>query len=349
MKFIKGFLFFLFSGSAYAIDPGLIWQTISTSHFEIHFALGNESLAWKTADVAERVHTKLSPRLNWQPDAKTHLVISDETDQPNGYALPFPFNRSVLFLAPPDNANSLEDFSDWLELLITHEYTHILHLDKASGGARNLRDIFGRHFLLFPNMFQPGWFTEGLATHYETSSAQGIGRGQSSLFAMMMRMEVAQGIKPVSQVNLPIRSWPMGTSHYLYGVHFYEFLSEQYGDEAINALIANYSNNIIPFMINTNTRQLFDRDVTEIWEDFALWLQQKYQPQIQQLLQQGVVAGNRITDTGYFTSGTSIAADGTVFYIRSGAFDHSKLMMIDAQGVHHALADIHDGARIDVN
>jgi hypothetical protein len=349
MKYFKGLLLLLISGSALAVDPTLHWQTITTDHFEIHYAAGNESLASKAAAVAERVHNKLAPRLNWQPAEKTHLVLSDETDQPNGYAMPFPFSRSVLFVAPPDTTNTLEDFGDWLELLIKHEYTHILHLDKAGGGPSELRKLFGRHFLLFPNMFQPGWLTEGLATHYETNSAQGIGRGQSSLFAMMMRLEVAQGIKPVSQVNLPIRSWPMGTAHYLYGVYFYEFLSEQYGEVAINALIANYSNNIIPFMINTNTEQLFNKDISQLWDEFDIWLQNKFLAQISQLESQGVVSGERITQDGYFTSEINISPAGTIYYVRHGAFDHAMLMMIDQQGKHHALAEVHNRARIDIN
>ena len=349
MQQLKYILLFIISSSAFAIDPSLNWQTITTDNFEIHFAQGTENLAYKTADIAERVHSKLSPRINWQPDTKTHLVISDETDQPNGYAIPFPFSRSVLFVSPPDTSNTLEDFNDWLELLITHEYTHILHLDKATGSAKSLRSILGRHFLLFPNMYQPGWLIEGLATHHETNTALGIGRGQSTLFSMMMRMEVAQGVKPVDQVNLPIRSWPMGTSSYLYGVYFYEFLSETYGENYINLMVTNYSNHIIPFMINTNTEQLFNKDVTQLWADFDAWLQQRFLAQIQQLEQIGVVSGERITDDGYFTAESVLAADGQVYYIQHGAFDHSKLMRIDPQGQHQALTDVHPGARIDVN
>lgn len=349
MKLINGLLLYLLAFSAHAIDPALNWQTINTEHFDIHYAQGNELLAHKAASIAERVHTKLSARLYWQPLEKTHLVISDETDQPNGYAIPFPFNRSVLFVAPPDTTNTLEDFNDWFELLITHEYTHILHLDKVNGGARNVRNLFGRHFLLFPNMFQPAWLTEGLATRYETNSALGIGRGQSSLYAMLMRMEVEQGIKPVSQVNLPIRSWPMGTTHYLYGVYFYEFLSDQYGERSINASIANYSNNIIPFMINTNARQILGKDITRLWEEYALWLENKFQAQIEHIQQQPVVSGIPLTREGYFTGEPRLASNGQLYYVRSGAVEHTALMMIDSSGVHHELVDIHRGARIDVN
>ena len=41
---------------------------------------------------------------------------------------------------------------------------------------------------------QPDWLIEGLAVYHETDRARGIGRGQSSYFDMLMRMEVARGV-----------------------------------------------------------------------------------------------------------------------------------------------------------
>ena len=161
--------------------------------------------------------------------------------------MPVPFNRSVLFMAPPSGPGGLEDFDDWMTLLITHEYTHILHLDKANQSPAALRKVFGRFLFLFPNLFEPLWMIEGLATYKETDNSRGIGRGQSSLFNMMMRAEVQNGIKPVSQVNLPITSWPGGATRYLYGVYFMVFLSEQYGDDKIQRFVESYSTNLLPF------------------------------------------------------------------------------------------------------
>lgn len=349
MKKIFSLFFLFFITNSYAVDPRLDWQTIETTHFYIHFAKGYSKLANKTAKLAEAAHNKLSPIIAWEPEEKTHLVISDETDQPNGYAIPFPFNRSVLFVAPPDTTNSLEDYDDWLDTLITHEYTHILHLDKVAGGPGKLRNIFGRHYLLFPNVFQPVWLIEGLAVYHETDLEKNIGRGQSSLFQMMMRMEVASGIKPVSQVNLPIRSWPMGTSFYLYGVHFYQFIEDRYGKHVIEQLVENYSHNIIPFMINTNTEDVLNKDVEALWQEFSEWLEEKYKTQIDNIENQGLIEGKAITENGYFTGAVQVLADGSAYYVRNGAFNYPALMLLDEKGKHHEVAELHSGARIDVH
>ncbi|MCW9014904.1 MAG: hypothetical protein OQL06_14125 [Gammaproteobacteria bacterium] len=339
----------LFTTKVHAVDPRLNWKTLETENFYVHFADGYLKLANKAAAVAEKAHSDLSPKLNWQPVEKTHLVISDETDQPNGYALPFPFSRSVLFMVPPDDANTLEDFDSWLETLITHEYVHILHLDKGTGAVNKLRKVFGRHFFLFPNLYQPAWITEGLATYHETDLEDKVGRGQSSVFQMMMRMEVDAGIKPISQVNLPIKSWPMGTVYYLYGVHFFQFLEEQYGKQATSDLVDNYSDNILPFFINSNTEQLFEKDLTELWQEFSTWLEEKYQPQIQQIKAENLTRARQLTRQGYTTAQVKSLVDGRVFYIRGGAFEHAALMSIDQKGKHHFISNVHRSARLDVH
>ncbi|NIQ12742.1 MAG: hypothetical protein GWO08_23010, partial [Gammaproteobacteria bacterium] len=74
---------------------------------------------------------------------------------------------------PPTDASTLEDHAGWLETVITHEYVHTLHLDKARGFPLAAREVLGRWplflpFSVFPNAFQPRWLTEGIATYYET-------------------------------------------------------------------------------------------------------------------------------------------------------------------------------------
>ena len=223
-------LFFL-AKSVFAVDPGLDWKTIESEHLFVHFAEGNKVLAERALAITEVAHESLTKKLNWNPKEKTHIILSDETDQPNGFASPVFFNHTVLFLAPPTSVNTLEDFDDWFTTLITHEYTHIVHLDKSAGSPEYLRKLFGRFIFLFPNVFQPSWVHEGLATYEETDLLRGIGRGQSTLYASMMREELANGLQPISHVNLPVTTWPAGTTRYLYGVYFINFLVEKYGEE----------------------------------------------------------------------------------------------------------------------
>ena len=334
-----------------AIDPNETWYSAETDDFLIHFTKGYEQIASHAAVIAEAAHKKLSPAFNWQPKDKTHLVISDETDFSNAYATPYTFNRSVIFVSPPDFPNTLEDYDDWLDLLITHEYTHILHLDKSTGVVAGLRNIFGRHVLLFPNFYQPPWLIEGIATQLETQNHevkdQGTGRGQSSLFQMMMRMEVVNGVKPVSQINLPIKTWPNGAAPYLYGVFFYQYLEDTYGKQAISGLIDSYSNHIVPFMINSNALNVLNKDITELWKEYTDWLNNNFNKQLKEIKQNGLVEGKALTDHGYYTSQIHLKENGDLYYLRNDGFNHTAVIRMDVDGKKETIVEIHAGARID--
>ncbi len=342
---IKTCLLLFTSFTALAIDPQLDWKTLETDNFYIHYPDGYKSYSIRVANIARNAHHKLQPLIEWQPLEKTHLIISDHADFANGYATPNHFNRSVIFLTPPDTATGIEDYDDWLTTLILHEYTHILHLDKSHGLAAFMRKVFGRHFLMFPNSMQPGWLIEGLATYHETNIA--TGRGQSSLFQSMMRAELEQGLKPVSQVNLPMRSWPMGSSSYLYGVYFYEFMVDAYGYEIIQTLIREYSDNLIPFSINANAKRVLKKDMEELWREFEIYLEKRFKKD--QSVGIGMHNnGRKITSTGYHTDQYSVINNGSIYYIKDQVYDHASLNVIE-NGEDRYLINVNSQSRLDVH
>jgi len=111
--------------------------------------------------------------------------VLDSLDFSNGYASPYPFNFIGIVLSPPDEGELLQN-REWLELVLTHEFTHIVHLDQARGPAIVLRRIFGRYLLLpfpfallfpsgFPNLLEPNWLIEGLAVYSESDWNKGTG------------------------------------------------------------------------------------------------------------------------------------------------------------------------------
>ena len=342
----------LISKNVFAVDPTLDWKTIENNHLYVHYSDGNKAMAEKALAIAKAAHIRLTDELNWYPIKKTHLILSDETDEPNGFATPIFFNRTVIFLAPPTSVDTLEDFDDWLTTVIVHEYTHIVHLDKSSGSPEYLRNIFGRMFLLFPNVYQPAWVTEGLATYKETDIERGIGRGQSTMFASMMREEVANGLQPISHVNLPVATWPAGTTRYLYGVYFMSFIAERYGEDKLQEWVEEYSDNLIPFFINTNADQTLGKQLTPLWEEFQLWLVEKFQPQIDAIKAEGIIKGEKISTDAYRTDSVSAVstADGDeVFYVRNGGYKRASLMHIDSKGQQHELLGLNSGAELDAH
>src|SRR5690242_11303094 len=119
--------------AAWAGDPALDWYTIESPHFVIHYYAPNHDAAVRVARVAEHAHDLLVPVMEWEPEQRTHIVLTDDTDSENGSATVLPYNVVTLFLTAPDPTSSLADYDDYLGILITHEYTHILHMENIHG------------------------------------------------------------------------------------------------------------------------------------------------------------------------------------------------------------------------
>jgi hypothetical protein len=136
--------------AAAQVSPNAKWQTIATRNFYVHFTPELEPLARRIAGDAERAYEQLSKELH-PPRGKIDVVLSDDVDFSNGSATPFPTNRIVIYANPPVSESALRYNNDWGQLVITHELTHIFHLDRARGIWRLGQYVFGRAPLLFPN------------------------------------------------------------------------------------------------------------------------------------------------------------------------------------------------------
>lgn len=338
-------------GFAYAgvnHDPNLKWQTIESEHFRIHFHDGGADVAQRLWPLAEQNYRELSAFINWSPLDKTDVVLTDEYDYSNGYTRVFPYNSIILYISAPDEINSLEDYDDWLRLVFRHEYLHVVHLDKVRGVPDGFQSVFGRNPLLFPNAYQPRWVIEGLATYVETDRQKGIGRGQSSYFDMLMRMETLSGFKQIRRVNQPIASWPAGNVPYLYGVFFFEFVQERYGEAALLQLVENYSDNIIPFRINSNSASVFQKELPAMWDEYAQWLQHKYTSVADKIKQAGPREGRQLTNEGY-RAGPLQTLDDAVYYYEFNGSTHAAVKLVAADGTAKKLLEVNPGARFDVS
>ncbi|MDH3326068.1 MAG: hypothetical protein OEM38_05045, partial [Gammaproteobacteria bacterium] len=343
-------LTFFFSSSAFSAiyhDQSLNWQTLNSKHFELHFHDDEQELAEKSIDIAEKVLQELQSTFNWIPKEKIEIILTDEFDSSNGFVIaPFlPSLRITLYPTAPDNISEVDD---WLELLITHELTHAIHIDKASGNALVIRKLFGRHPLSFPNIMQPSWILEGLATYLETDEIRGIGRGQDDIFGMMMRMEVKKGIKSFEEVNLDTSNWPIGTTRYLYGVHFFQFLESHYSKASIIRFIDQYSNNTLPFALNENSVLVYGKTMPELWEEFEEYLNKKYLPQLAKISKTTMTQGEQITKTGYFKSFVQPLENGNLLYAQyDGKTPPSLLIHKPEIDETEFIAEVQNEARID--
>jgi hypothetical protein len=323
------------------------WLSFTTEHFQFNYLKLHQTQADRAAVIAEKAWSAITSDLKWEPGDKVQVVIVDDFDFSNGFASPLPYNQIRLFLSPPENMSALGSYDDWMNLLITHELTHVIQLDMAMGIPFALRKILGRNPFTFPHNFTPGFMIEGLAVYKETNHQAGYGRGQSSHYEMQMREEVINGIDNLSQVTVPLRDWPFG-KHYLYGYYYYTFLAERYGQHKITQYLNRYSHKLLPFALQNRTaKETFGKSHEALWPEFKSWLKLKFEPQINQIEQQTLVAGKAFTNEGLqFDPAT--ANDNYYYYLHRNGMDRPSIVQIDADGNKRKIMSVNNIIDMDV-
>jgi hypothetical protein len=247
-------------------DWRLKFGTIRTEHFDIHAHQGEEAAAWRLAGIVEDVRTRLQPVFG-VPRGRVHVILVDQTDLSNGWANPFPYDAIEMTAAPPAAETSIGNTDDWLRLAFTHEYTHILHLDRTRGVMEVVRRVFGRTPIAFANVFLPEWQVEGLAT-FEESRQTNQGRLPAGDFRVVVDAAARSKLfAPFERVSGGLVAWPSDFGAYAYGAYFHQFLSDRYGDDALNKL-ADASAGRIPLFGAPAFRHVFGRSIATLWNDY---------------------------------------------------------------------------------
>ena len=281
-----------------ANDPRLAWRSIETKHFRISYYSTEDDVAEHVGTLAESIYERLVPAVGWPPstDAKTELVLNDQTDSANGSATALPFDAISLNVTAPDDLSPLGDVDDWYLELVTHEYTHILHTDHIEGIPKLINKIIGK--TMAPNQVQPHWLLEGLAVFEESARTSG-GRLRSSMWNMWMRADVLEGNVATLDVfsHVP-RRWPQGNIWYLYGSFFMQWIAETFGEQAVRAMIDDYGRQIIPFSINRSIRRATGHTYEELYPAWIESMRRSFDDQAAHIRARGLREGRRITHTG---------------------------------------------------
>ncbi len=247
------------------LPPNEDWRTLRTRHFRVHFTPAVEEEARRAAVNAERAYAELSTELV-PPRGTIDLVVSDNVDFVNGYATPFPSNRIVVYAHPPTDASGLRNYDDWNALVVTHELTHIFHLDRSRGIWRFGQAIFGRNALLFPNLYEPRWVLEGLAVYFESRMA-GVGRLESSEHSMTARAAALANQLPTLQELSPgTTRFPGGNVIYIYGSLLFDYLSRTEGPGSIRRFVEDGAKTPLPFILTLTSRNAFGMSFQTAWE-----------------------------------------------------------------------------------
>jgi hypothetical protein len=313
----------LAAGGSSAQAPNDDWSTLTTEHFRVTFPPGMEELGRRAAAIAELAYEELSEAFLEPRAGRIDLLITDHSDDSNGYATVLPSNRITVFARPPVDGPTLSYFDDWMELVITHELAHIVHLDHTRNPVgRLLRGAFGRAeagWPYFPGIATPGWVIEGLATWYE-SDLTSAGRVRGTFHEMALRTAVLEGrFETLGQAAGESPLWPGGSRAYAYGSMFFEYLLDRYGEERMSVFAESIAGQWIPYRLNAAGRTAFGVSLSDAWRDWTAELSERYGDLNADLAGQGpVTTAERMTYGARWALHPTISPDGrTLVYTRA--------------------------------
>ena len=311
-------------------DPRWRWYTIETDHFRIHYYEGLEHVARRAAAIGEEAHSRLTAELDWEPQRVTHMVIVDDTDMAQGITYVSAQNVIRIWAVGPEEGSTLEDFDDWLNLLITHEYTHLVHIDQTRGLPRVINAIFGD--IYHPIATAPSWLLEGYAVNEESYQTSG-GRVRSSTFDMYLRMAVLEDeFLRIDQISTTTRHFPQGNARYLYGMSFVQYLTNRFGREILPRLAREMGDDLIPYGLNRSFRRVTGHTVIELWDDWHRSLEQGYRALAERLGEEGLTESRQLTTVGERMGNPRFSHDGRlVYFFHSSEDSPSALWSVDME------------------
>ncbi|MCJ7802098.1 MAG: hypothetical protein MUP82_07055 [Candidatus Marinimicrobia bacterium] len=248
-------------------DPKLSWATIKSEHFNVHVPNEHIKLGIKITDICEEVYPIVSNSLDYKPKL-THVIVHTENDESNGFTSPFPW-RMELFVTPPQSNMTGKNIT-WLENLILHEFTHIVHLRKHKGLSTLTKPFLG-DFNAVWQMATPVWFTEGIATLNETRFGGG-GRGRNPHFWMQMAEPIINDNQwKLDNTNYYSRKkLPTALMPYISGYYITDNVNRNFGEYAWGRILNRYSSypilgfkNAIKSITGLNVNSVYNTVISE--------------------------------------------------------------------------------------
>lgn len=284
------------------------WKTMFTDNFMVYYRSGMEPEAYHALKVMEYYRPRLE-RLTGNTSSRTAIKLEDMGNLVNGYANPVG-NVIGLYSYPPTK-DELSYGEDWFQIVAPHEYIHKLQMTYEGGIPKVMRMLFGN--ILFPQLHQPMWMTEGITVYGESQLSPYAGRMNSAYYSALVSA-LAREDKLPSPAKAAYYSYDTPLAHYyVYGGSFHKYLAETYGEERFGELyqdnssrITAYSNGAMPALaLDLAFNSVYGKSLETLWSEW----------QAHEKAQAKAQTAKRITEDGWEKSDLK-HYDNALYYLQ---------------------------------
>lgn len=327
MKLFFYFLLISFSLAQVQYNhPEFNWHSFETDHFHIHFHDETEQTAREAATVAEIIYPHVTELYEYEPPSKTHLVLIDPDDYSNGAAYYYD-NKMVIWASPLDF--ELRGSHRWLQNVITHEFTHIVSLQKAMKAGLTFPGAYlqlmgyedeKRKDVLygFPNAMAsfpipgtvvPPWLAEGVAQYmYEGATWD---HWDTHRDMILRDRSLHNNLLSFDEINTFGKRGIGNESTYNTGFAFCKYIANQYGPEKLRELMEDLSDPF-QFSISDAMYNVLGEDGFYIYNRFLESMNTRYL-RLTNPININPITGNIIKDSGTYNAHPTWNPDGSGF------------------------------------
>jgi hypothetical protein len=262
--------------------PEIQWLTFESEHFFLHFYDDTEIAARSAAVIAEKIYPHVTGLYNFEPGKKTHIILVDTKDYANGITYPYE-NKILIWITPLDVA--LRGSHRWLQNVITHEFSHIVSIQRAMKTPINITGAYlqwieyekeKRPDVLYgypnrivsqmiPSTAIPPWLAEGLAQYMYDDGDWDLWDSHRDM--ILRDMIQSDQLLSFNQINTFGKKDFGNELIYNIGYAFCIYLAERFGSNSFEKLINELSKPWV-FSINSAMRQVYGASGKDLYEDF---------------------------------------------------------------------------------
>ena len=261
----------------------LKWRQVKTPNFRVIFPKGFEEQGQRVANTLEHIRTQESKSMGIPP-RKISIVLQNQSSLSNGFVSILP-RRSEFYTMPAQDYNFIGT-NDWLNLLMSHEYRHVVQYQHAIRGFNKVfYYLFGATTLAgMAQAAAPGWFWEGDAVVTETAFTPS-GRGKIPNFGLVFKTNLLEG-REFNYHKQYLRSYKHNIpNEYVLGFHMISYLRKRTNDPDIWEKITarSWSVPFIPFAFSNAIKKESGLYVTGLYREMVKDFKQEWQKELNDL------------------------------------------------------------------